>query len=197
VASTNTATRTAPASSTRTATPTNTVPTATRTRTGTTTPTPTNTVGAVCGNGFIEAGETCSSCPGDCTVGACTPTPPTQTFKVSFQAPLGAMPSQVAALVGYRSNRVNLPGMGLSASSRIKNRPQSTSQLVNDMDYAVQVVIGGQAGSTVPNGRLFTIDFDSCKGTAAVTPADFGCTIVSCGSSSGPIQGCTCTVTVP
>jgi hypothetical protein len=116
---------------------------------------------------------------------------------VNFQAPLGALPSNVAALVGYRSDRVNLPGMAGSPSSRIKNRPTSTSQLVNDKDYAVQVLISGQSGATVSSGRLFTIDFDSCKGTALVTTADFGCTIVSCGNSSGTIDGCTCTVTLP
>jgi hypothetical protein len=69
--------------------------------------------------------------------------------------------------------------------------------LVNDLNYAVRVVVNAQAGITIPNGRLFTVDFDTCQGTAAVAPADFACTIESCGSSFGPIEGCSCTVRTP
>lgn len=128
---------------------------------------------------------------------ACTATPPIQTFRVNFQAPLGSAPSAVSALVAYRSNRVSLPGTGGAATSRVKNRPSQTSQLVNDLNYAVRVLIQGQAGVTIPSGRLFTVDFDSCQGAASVSASDFACTLESCGSSSGPIDGCTCTVTVP
>jgi len=120
-----------------------------------------------------------------------------QQFKVNFQVPAGALPANVTAKVGYRSNRVSLPGTAGSPSSRIKNRPPRTSQLVNDMDYAVTVLISGQSGTVVPSGRLFTIDFDSCKGAPLVTPADFGCTIVGCGNSSGLIDDCTCNVSLP
>ena len=79
----------------------------------------------------------------------------------------------------------------------MKNRPPSTSQLVNDLNYALRVVINATAGAAIPNGRLYTVDFDGCQGAAATTPSDFGCTIESCGSSTGPISGCTCTVVLP
>lgn len=105
------------------------------------------------------------------------------------------MRATAARTAGYRSNRVSLPGSGSAAGARIKNRPSGTSQLVNDLNYAVRVLIQGLGGATVPNGRLFTIDFDSCQGAMSVTPADFGCQIESCGSSFGPVDGCTCTVT--
>jgi hypothetical protein len=59
----------------------------------------------------------------------------------------------------------------------------------------VRVLIQGNGGVTIADGRLFTIDFDSCQGTMPVTSADFGCQIESCGSSFGTIDGCTCTVT--
>ena len=126
---------------------------------------------------------------------ACTPGTPTQTFAVDLQAPLGSNPSTIAIQVGYRSDRVNLPPTGVS--SRVKNRPTGTSQLVNNLLYAVRVVLIAQAGGTIPSGQLFTIDFDSCTDSNLVSPADFGCTVVSCASSSGPIDGCTCTVTGP
>jgi hypothetical protein len=149
----------------------------------------------MCGNGFLEAGETCTSCAADCTVQACTATTPIQTFRVNFIAPLGTSPSVAGVLVGYRSNRVSLPNTGTSA--RVKLRPTGTSQLVKDLDYAVRVVLNASAGSSIATGRIFTVDFDSCQGQAAVTPADFGCQIESCGSSTGPIDGCTCTVVLP
>ncbi len=158
------------------------------------TPTATPTLGAVCGNGILEGGETCTSCPADCVVLACTPTPPIQTFRVNFSAPAGSAPSNVSALVGYRSDRVSLPS---SASSRVKNRPAGTSQLVTDLNYAVRVLISASSGNVIPSGRLFTVDFDSCHGAMSVTPADFACQIESCGSSFGPIDGCACTVTLP
>jgi len=108
---------------------------------------------------------------------------------------LGSVVTATSALVGYRSNRVSLPGSGASPGSRVKNRPTGTSQLVNDLNYAVRVVIQASSGNSIPDGRLFTVDFDSCQGQAAVTPADFGCQIETCGSSFGSISGCTCTVT--
>jgi hypothetical protein len=148
----------------------------------------------VCGNGILENGETCASCSADCVVLACTPTPPIQTFRVNFSAPAGSAPSNISALVGYRSDRVSLPA---SAGPRIKNRPTGTSQLVSDLNYAVRVLISAQSGGVIPNGRLFTVDFDSCHGAMSVTPADFGCQIESCGSSFGPIEDCACTVTLP
>jgi cysteine-rich repeat protein len=183
--------------STPTATPTVTQ-TATVTPTGgteppTVTPTPTPTATPnPCGNGILEPGETCEACPADCQILACTAGTPTQQFRVDLDAPIGSSPTTVSVVVGYRSDRVNLPKTG--AGSRVKNRPTGSSQLVNNLQYAVRVVL---TGASLPNGQLFTIDFDSCTETDPVTPADFGCTVDSCGSSAGPISGCTCSVTTP
>jgi cysteine-rich repeat protein len=163
-------------------------PTETPTPTASPTPNP-------CGDGFLDPGETCDSCPQDCMVLPCTPGTPTETFGVDLQAPLGSNPSTIAIQVGYRSDHVGLPATG--ASSRVKNRPTGTSQLVNNLSYAVRVVLIAQAGGTIPSGQVFTIDFDSCADSDPVTPADFGCTVVSCASSSGPIDGCTCSVASP
>jgi hypothetical protein len=112
---------------------------------------------------------------------------------VNFSAPIGSNPTVVQALVGYRSTRVSLPNTGTSA--RVQNRPAGTGQLVTDFDFAVRVLIQGQSGTVIPIGRLFTINFDTCAGAVAVTPADFGCQTETCSSSNGVINGCTCTVT--
>jgi cysteine-rich repeat protein len=170
----------------------------THTPTPTVTPTPTITpTPNLCGDGILESGETCTSCPPDCTVLPCTATTPVQTFQVDFQAPAGSSASALSVLVGYRSDRVSLPGSGSAAGSRVKMRPSGTSQLVNDLNYAVRVLIQAQGGASIPDGKLFTVDFDSCEGSEPVTSADFGCSIESCGSSFGLIDGCTCQVSVP
>jgi hypothetical protein len=200
----STATRTATATSSRTSTATLT-PTATNTSMGapptstataTRTATATPTTGTTCGNGILEPGETCTSCAADCTILTCTsPGVPLQTFRINFTAPLGTLPTVASSLVGYRSNRVSLPGSGSTPAARVKNRPTGTSQLVNDLNYAVRVLIQANAGATIPNGRLYTIDFDTCMGASPVTPADFACQIESCAGAGGPIDGCSCVVT--
>ena len=108
--STLTRTPSSTGTSTRTATITATV---TRTASVAFTPTATPTPGAaVCGNNFLEAGETCATCPADCTVLSCTAVAPIQTFRINFAAPPGSVVTATSALVGYRSNRVSLPGSG-------------------------------------------------------------------------------------
>jgi cysteine-rich repeat protein len=186
---TDTPTATPTATDTPTVTPTGGTQPPTDTPTPTATPTPNP-----CGDGFLEPGETCDSCPQDCQVLACTPGMPTQEFGVDLNAPLGSNPSTVLIVIGYKSDRVSLPS---AATSRVKNRPPGTSQLVNNLGYGVKVLLSAQAGNTVPNGQVFTIDFDSCAGTDPVTPAYFGCTVASCASSSGPIDGCVCSIASP
>ena len=175
---------------TPTKTPTPLPPSSTPTGTVTLTPTITETpTPSLCGDGILQAGETCDSCPADCQVLACSPGPPTQTFSVELQEPLGSYPTSVLVVVGYRSDRVALPASG--AATRIKNRPPGSSVLVNVVGYGVDVVL---LDNPLPSGQLFTIDFDSCDGAPLVSSADFGCQVASCGSSEGPIEGCTCVV---
>jgi len=156
-------------------------------------PTPTPTT-IPCGNGVLEAGETCDTCPGDCVVLPCTAAPPIQTFQVNIAEPLGSVVSLAQVLVGYRSNLVSLP---TPPGARIKNRPEGTSQLVNNLGYAVRVTIVGQGGTLITDGQLFSIDFDSCESAPLATPADFGCQVTQCSSSFGDVTGCTCTVEMP
>jgi hypothetical protein len=161
------------------------------------TPTPTVTpMGSACGNGVLEAGEDCDICAVDCEILPCdTPGDPMQAFQVDFDIPLGQAPTVAAILVGYRSDRVSVPTS--RTGSRITDRPADTSQLVSGQGYAVRVVLSAQSGSTIPAGHAFVVHFDSCSGADPVADADFGCTVQSCGSNAGPIDGCTCTVTGP
>jgi hypothetical protein len=181
-----TATSTPPVALTATASP---------TRTPTRTPVPTANT---CGNGFLQQGETCASCPADCTVSACTATTTMVTFQVQFKRPLGTMPTAATTLLGYRSNRASLPGSGMVTTVRQRvtyPSPLPNSTAISDLDYAVRVVIGRTAG--LSDGLLYSVKFDRCQGAPAVTAADFGCTVEACAGAGGPIAGCTCTVTGP
>jgi cysteine-rich repeat protein len=166
------------------------------------TPSPTPTPNP-CGNGVLDAGEVCACptppdpctgfvCPADCQVLPCNdPGTPMQQFAVDLRAPLSSNPTSVRITVGYKSDRVHLPN-GLAAGARVKNRPQGSAQIVNNLGYAVTVVLTGTA---LPNDQVFTIDFDTCAGAEPVMAMEFGCTVDSCGSSNGTIDGCTCNVT--
>ena len=197
-----TATRTRTSTATGTSTRTSTV-TATPTRTGTSTQTPTATPThppVMCGNGFLEPGETCASCPADCVISACTPgaTPTMVSFAVQFDGPLGTSPTTTTVLIGYRSSRVSIPGTGGATSVRQRITfppPLPNVATPNDLDYALREIVGRNAGLT--DGLLFTVKFDRCTAAPAVTQNDFGCTVEACAGSGGPIAGCTCLVTAP
>ncbi|HVN87594.1 MAG TPA: hypothetical protein VMW17_22385 [Candidatus Binatia bacterium] len=171
--------------------------TATPTLTNTRTPSPTPTKAPVCGNGFLESGETCTSCAADCVVKACTATTPLRTFAVTFAAPAGQDVSGITVLVGYKSGTVSLPGKGNAAtvSARIKNKPSNVIFSAFDLDYALRTVLS--RSTPIPLGLLYTIDFDSCTGATAPTAADFGCTVEGCANQFGDVSGCTCAVTQP
>lgn len=178
-------------------------PSATPTNTGlaTSTPTPTRTPttsSAVCGNGLIEAGETCANCAPDCQVGPCTsPGNPLQSFRVDFTPPAFQTASSITVLIGYRDNRVHIPNSGNDpmVGARIVMRQTGATVTPNDLNYALRVVYS-RAGGINP-GRIFVVNFDSCTSVPPVTASDFTCIMEGCSSSSGPIDGCSCAVTTP
>ncbi|MDX2168469.1 MAG: hypothetical protein SF182_15450 [Deltaproteobacteria bacterium] len=203
----------APPSATATETPTISLPTDTVPPTATATPTPTHTIGvtatftatatptmgsAVCGNGVLEPGETCQQCAMDCIVGACTPSATMVSFPIQFEGPLGAQPTTGTFLLGYKSNRVSIPGSGTATSVRQRvtyPAPLPNVASVNDLDYALRIVVGRNAG--LANGLLATVKFDTCNGAPAVTALDFACTVEACAGAGGAIEDCTCVVTAP
>ncbi|MBI3386733.1 MAG: hypothetical protein HY027_03225 [Deltaproteobacteria bacterium] len=170
-------------------------PTPTVLATGTPTPTATPTPLTRCGNGVLESGETCDACPGDCSVSACSAVAPGVTVSVSYDSPDDSI-AGLTVLVGYRSSVANLPGSGSMASvaARVKNKPSNAITAVNDLDYALRVVLS--RANPIPLGRIFTIDFDACDTAPPPAAVDFGCTVEGCANRFGRVDGCTCVVTV-
>jgi len=158
--------------------------------------TPGRTVPVGCGNGILEAGETCGSCPVDCAVRSCTATTPRRTVTVNFTAPPDQEVNTVTVLVAYRSGRTSLPGSGNASSvtNRIGDRLSNAMVSVNDLDYALRVLIS--RAQAIPSARLFTVAFDSCDGAGAPTGADFSCAVVECVNGFGAVDGCECAVSV-
>jgi len=118
------------------------------------------------------------------------------SFKVNFAGPAGTTPITATTLLGYRSNRISIPGTGMvnTVRQRVTFPPPLPNTIgISDLDYAVRVVVGRTNG--IPAGLLYTVKFDTCQGAPAVTAADFGCTMEACAGAGGPITGCTCTVT--
>jgi hypothetical protein len=164
--------------------------------TATFTATATPSSGAQCGNHVLEPGETCEGCPTDCAVQACTGGSPTVVVTVDLVPPLGEQPTTATVLVGYDNAVIALPGSGSVPSVRqriIPPAPLPQSFGVNDLDYAVRVVVS----RNMPLGRLVTATFDRCQGAPAPVGADFACTVEGCAAGGAPVTGCSCTVTLP
>lgn len=177
-----------------TATPVPSTPTATRTATATATPTAGSS--AVCGNGLLEAGETCAACAADCAVQSCTATNTRANFDVQLSA--GSEVTAVVVDLSYRGNLISLPGTGSATTvrDRITNLPAGGQTSINDRDYAVRVV--KSRTTALPEGRLFSASFDRCRNAAAPTPADLVCIVSSCSDAfSLPVADCSCTVVTP
>lgn len=169
------------------------------TPTATTSPTPTASFTPTqmpCGDGVLRPDETCDDCPADCTVQPCEPGGETIDFVFDLVAPPGQSPTGVTVRLGYRSELIDIPGMGgqRPVLERVNAPdPAPVPFIVNDAGYAVSVVLG----RTTPITELFTITFDRCTGAPEPTVDDFGCAIVGCASGGPPIEGCECLVRVP
>ena len=144
-----------------------------------------------CGNGVVEPGETCASCPADCAVRACTANTQQRPIIVRFTAPPEHEIFGITLLLGYRSDHLSLPGHGADKSvrDRLIETPAQTIVAVNDLDYGMRVVLS--RSQPVTSGKLFSVRFDSCD-AAAPTAADVACTVEACATVFGPAVGCSC-----
>ncbi|HVM97975.1 MAG TPA: hypothetical protein VMT89_16390, partial [Candidatus Acidoferrales bacterium] len=115
---------------------------------------------------------------------------------ISFSTQSDKSATGVTVLLAYRDNLVALPGKGSADSvrKRITDTPKGAVVAVNDLDYAVRLVIA--RGEEIPAGRLALVSFDSCQNTAVPSAADFSCVVEGCATIYGNIATCSCSVSV-
>jgi len=146
-----------------------------------------------CGNKLLDAGETCAQCAADCAVQPCKPSKAHARFAVEFTPPEVPDVSTAVVLIGYRSDRLNLPGSGEDKSVRSRlTFPTHSVMAFNDLDYGLRIV--ASHAQAIPAGQLLTIDFDRCAGAPVPTVADMSCQIEACAGSTGAAEGCRCNI---
>jgi cysteine-rich repeat protein len=168
------------------------------TATATASPSPTATPPATsCGNGLLEIGETCSTCPADCVAAACTPSATSATFTLTLSA--SRPPSQTAVQLAYRSSVISIPGSGNDISVRQRVRaapPLPTTFSVADLDYAVDVQSARAAGLPVNTAPFASARFDRCDGAPPPSLDDVACSPAACSDALGTIPNCRCIVSL-
>jgi cysteine-rich repeat protein len=172
-------------------------------------PTPTPTPGsAVCGNGIVEAGETCDdgntatnppndSCPGDCTIITCTPAESMTRIGVSFTPPTGTNVASLGVLIEYPDGVVQIPGTAddPSVTAAVTNSPSGYLATGFDYDYALSVGLAGTRALTP--GNVFTVSFANCQNAAPPAASAFKCTVTDASNTQfHTVSGVTCAVTV-
>jgi cysteine-rich repeat protein len=204
-----TTTSTSSSSSSSTTTP-STTPTTTSTTTSTIIP-------AGCGNGTLNAGETCDDgnnsnndgCPANCVILPCTPLAGTSRLvEVSFTPPVGVGIAGLTLILNYPEQKVFMPPAGpqttIGAANFTPLHPPA-EVLIRGADlapagstgsgHAVRGIMGDDAA--VPAGPIFRLNFQNCQGAAAPLAGEFNCAIVNAvDQGTNPISGVTCSASL-
>lgn len=147
-------------------------------------------VGALvlCASAFLE-------CPGALAAG-CDPDGTTRVV-VDLEPPAGKTLAGVKVTLGYPDRAVRIPGSADEAEvkARLRDTPQGFLVAPNDLDYEVVVAMVGT--TALPAGKIFSIEFDRCKGVARAAQKDFRCTVEQASTETGVlVDGATCTARV-
>jgi hypothetical protein len=114
---------------------------------------------------------------------------------VKLTPPPGKDLAGVKVVVDYPETSVGIPGFQSwpEVKERVADVPQGFLSAPNDTDAEL---IMGMAGSAVlPQGTMFSVDFDRCKGAPAVAVADFPCRVAEASTPQGElVDGATCSV---
>ena len=169
----------------------------------------------MCGNHVVTPPETCDdgnavdesdagvpidpidTCPKNCRIGPCTAGAGSPTASVLLVLPAGVTSvSGVTLFLDYPDAKVAIAGTGGGVSASITNLPAGVLNAPNDLEYGLLDVM--VTTSSINAGRLFTVAFQSCQAAPAIQAADFTCRVKDASDSFGlPVDGVTCTVTVP
>lgn len=161
----------------------------------------------LCGNGQIDAGETCDDgnttqdtgvggddvCPADCSAVCAVTGGQSVTVTIATPEPL----LNALLLLSYNDDDVNIGGIGNTAPvlAAVTSGVFATSP--RDTDTALRIGLEDPTFTGVGSGAAATVTFNICSG-ATVTAADFGCMVVDAGNTAfASITGVTCSVSVP
>jgi hypothetical protein len=165
---------------------------------------------ATCGNGKLDAGETCDDgnqlqesgigpadvCPADCNIAVCTPSGSTQGVTVNFASSVDL--AALTVVLYYDESRVSIPGQNSDPPVQVAIGSTSFAFTPTDTDYALRNVLTDPSLIGVPAGEAFTVTFDTCMGAPAPVAADFHCFVADAADATpAPVPGVTCSVTVP
>lgn len=151
---------------------------------------------ARCGDGLLQAGETCASCAQDCTPRTCTPSKRQFRARIELMPPIGQQLSTAMLLLSYRNTILSLPGQGSDASTRarITSALDGGSLSVNDLGYALRLVV---TKVSLSRGAVADVVFDICEGAATPTLDDLACTVEASAGIGGTASGATCRIVAP
>jgi cysteine-rich repeat protein len=169
-------------------------------------------VPAVCGDGFRQNGETCDdgnvldgdACPANCIINTCAPTQTKVQATVSYAKTTGVSVGSILTLLDYPDGTVTIPGVGGAAAARITVVPTGFSKTVNDLDYAVRVLISSSTGAVLNPGQIYRVNFDLCFNKTPPPASAFSCAVLQAATSGSPSQDInlgtnpmSCSVTIP
>ena len=169
-------------------------------------------VPAVCGDGFRQNGETCDdgntlngdACPSNCVINTCAPTQTTVQGTVSYSKTTSVSVGSIVTLLDYPDGTVSIPGIGSGAGGAVIVVPTGFSKTVNDLDYAVQVLISSSTGAVLAPGQIYRVAFKLCLNHTAPPVSAFSCQVLQAATSGSPSNDInlatnpmSCSVTIP
>jgi hypothetical protein len=182
------------------------------------TPAPTSAPPASCGNGLLDADETCDDgnnteddvtagtdvdrCPYNCAIASCAGATMTVELDVNLCIPEGVELGGATLLLRYPDAAVGIPGSGASSlvEARLLNILDDpfVSITPNDLDYALRSAVFSVDLLPIPTGRIFTVQFDVCPEQTVPDRSAFRCLVKNASDINGSaVGGVTCTVTQP
>ena len=117
--------------------------------------------------------------------------------KVAVDLAPGQDLAGVKVVLDYPENAVGIPEFENrpEVKARVADVPAPFMSAPNDTDSELIMAIAGMAA--LPQGRIFTVDFDRCQGTPAPRASDFTCTVPEASNPKGElVGGATCTVEI-
>ena len=148
---------------------------------------------AVCGNGLLEADETCEECPDDCTVAEpCEVGSKQATATLRLVAPEDSFPLGLALRIPYRGTQIQIPGIEFETSvgERVAVEKESTRSLARDVGHSLRLVLTDSQGL---DDAATTVTFDRCRG-AKTAEDDALCIVEGCTGRGVDIKGCSCEI---